>query len=164
MPQSIETVNAMRGSDSGLAHGTSGSPQTTIESDEYAAKVANNEKQLEKIAKNALKPSFEKVTIREKAKLHGYSLNPKHPTGKHKAKVFRSALGFEQKDYRRLAAQIRAKAAKFEPIPGEVDRYGRRYNIDMPIKGANGKTVIVRTAWIVRTGETKPDLVSAYVK
>lgn len=154
----------MRGSSSGLAHGTIGSPQSTIESSEYAAKVAENEKRIKESAKNSTKPSFKNVTIKEKKKLHGYCLNPEHPLGKHKAKVFKSVLGFEQKDYRRLAAQIRVKAPKYESVPGEIDIYGRRYTIDMPIKGPNGKTATVRTAWIVRTGETIPDLVSAYVK
>lgn len=154
----------MRGSNSGFAHGTSGSPQIAIESSEYSAKVAENEKRVKAGTKSPLKPSFKNVTIKEKKKLHGYCLNPEHPVGKHKAKVFKSVLGFEQKDYRRLAAQIRAKAPKYESVPGEIDKYGRRYTIDMPIKGLNGKTATVRTAWIVRTGETKPDLVSAYVK
>ena len=154
----------MRGSNSGLAHGTSGSPQATIESGEYAAKVSDNEKKLKESAEKPRKPSFKSVTIKERSKLYGYSLNPEHPVGKHKAKVFKSVLGFEQKDYRRLAAQIRAKASKYEATPGEIDKYGRRFTIDMPIKGTNGKTATVRTAWIVRTGETKPDLVSAYVK
>ena len=44
----------MRGSDSGLAHGTSGSPQSTIESGEYAAKVAENERRLEESAKTPM--------------------------------------------------------------------------------------------------------------
>ena len=126
--------------------------------------MAENEKRVKEDAKSSPKPSFKSVTIKEKSKLHGYCLNPEHPVGKHKAKVFKSALGIEQKDYRRLATQIRSKASKYESIPGVNDEYGQRYTIDMPIKGANGKIATVRTAWIVKTGETKPNLVSAYVK
>ena len=44
----------MRGSDSGFAHGTSGSPQSTIESGEYAAKVMENEKKLEESAMSSM--------------------------------------------------------------------------------------------------------------
>ena len=44
----------MRVSDSGLAHGTSGSPQTIIESSEYAAKVAENERKLKEIAERSM--------------------------------------------------------------------------------------------------------------
>lgn len=43
----------MRGSDSGYAHGTSGSPQTTVEQEEYAAKVAEIEASLKEEADNA---------------------------------------------------------------------------------------------------------------
>lgn len=43
----------MRGLDSGYAHGTSGSPQGTIEQIEYAAKVAENEAKLKAEADNA---------------------------------------------------------------------------------------------------------------
>lgn len=42
----------MRGLDSGYAHGTSGSPQETIEQTEYAAKVAENEARFKEIAEN----------------------------------------------------------------------------------------------------------------
>lgn len=44
----------MRGSDSGLAHGTNGSPQATIESGEYAAKVAENEMRLRESVKGPM--------------------------------------------------------------------------------------------------------------
>lgn len=43
----------MRGSSSGYAHGTSGSPQTTLEQNEYAAKVAENEARLKEEADSA---------------------------------------------------------------------------------------------------------------
>ena len=36
------------------------------------------------------------------AKLRDYCLNPLHPVGKHKARVFRSALGFTIDDAERL--------------------------------------------------------------
>lgn len=52
----------MRGSDSGLAHGTSGSPQATIESGEYAAKVSENEKRLEESAK---RPMIDENLVKE---------------------------------------------------------------------------------------------------
>lgn len=43
----------MRASSSGYAHGTSGSPQGTLEQNEYAAKVAENETRLKTEADNA---------------------------------------------------------------------------------------------------------------
>ena len=38
--------------------------------------------------KELLEAIVQNVTIKEKKKLHGYCLNPGHPVGKHKAKVF----------------------------------------------------------------------------
>lgn len=43
----------MRASDSGYAHGTSGSPQSTLEQEEHAVKVAENEAKVKKEADNA---------------------------------------------------------------------------------------------------------------
>lgn len=43
----------MRGSNSGYAHGTTGSPQATLEQEEYAIKVAENEAKLKAEADNA---------------------------------------------------------------------------------------------------------------
>ena len=49
---------------------------------------------------NAL-PNYQRaVILREK--LEGYSLNPEHPVGKHKAIVFKSALGYEQANWQLL--------------------------------------------------------------
>lgn len=52
----------MRSSNSGLAHGTNGSPQSTIESGEYAAKVAKIEKELEE---DARKPMVDEDLVQE---------------------------------------------------------------------------------------------------
>jgi hypothetical protein len=39
-------------------------------------------------------------------KLRNYCLNPDHPEGKHKARVFREKLGFTDKDAERLRQLI----------------------------------------------------------
>lgn len=49
----------MRGKTSGLAHGTHGSPQTTIEQNEYASKTKENESALKQKTDNA--PSLRKA-------------------------------------------------------------------------------------------------------
>lgn len=53
----------MRSSNSGYAHGTTGSPQTTIEQEEYALKVAENEAALKEFADNL--PLIDKSLIAE---------------------------------------------------------------------------------------------------
>lgn len=46
-------------------------------------------------------------------------------------------------------------------VAGKVDRYGRRYVIDFEFTGPNG-TAMIRSVWIVRTGEDIPRLVTCY--
>lgn len=152
----------MRGQDSGYAHGTTGSPQATFEQAEYAIKVAENEAKLAKEALNAT-PSFKSVSIDVKGKLEGYVLNPEHPTGKHKAKVFKSALGFTQEDAAELAEQIRDKVQNCEAIRGKLTKYGQHWTVRIPIEGKNGRTALVETGWLVDNQDFALRLLTAYV-
>lgn len=97
-------------------------------------------------------------------KLEGYALNSDHDPGKHKARVFKAALGFEQKDWEALSQKILAElpfqAATFK---GNAP-YGDRYEVVLPITGPNGQTKDVLTAWIVKTGSDFPKLVTTYVE
>jgi hypothetical protein len=49
-----------------------------------------------------------------------------------------------------------------DATPGAADTHGQRYHLDTSIVGPKG-TALVRTAWIVRTGEDFPRLTSCYV-
>ena len=97
------------------------------------------------------------------AKLRDYSLNPHHPEGKHKARVFASRLGFSASDAEKLRALIIDAISVEEAIAGEPDEHGQRYAVDFATQGLHGM-VTIRTAWIVDRGETVPRLVSCYVK
>ncbi|NHB62294.1 adhesin [Photorhabdus sp. RW14-46] len=52
----------------------------------------------------------------------------------------------------------------YSSIIGNVDKFGQRITIDMPITGLNGKTAIVRTGWIYDLGSSTPRLTMLYVK
>jgi hypothetical protein len=111
---------------------------------------------------NALPNYQNAVILREK--LETYALNAGHPDGKHKALVFRSALGFEQWDWEILRDSILSQLPYYEALPGKTDRYGTRYNVNMLITGPNGRTVDVVTAWIIEAGNYNPRFVTARVK
>ena len=113
-------------------------------------------------AKNAL-PNVEDATINPK-KLTDYALNPEHPVGANKAKVFDSALGYNQSNADGLMNQIYEKLPQTESVLGKVDNYGQRYTVDIPITGPNGNTATVRTGWILKPGSTKPELTTLFVK
>ena len=76
--------------------------------------------------------------------------------------VFESALGFVKDNADELIQVIKEKVSLFEAIKAQPDKYGDRYKVYIDVKGPNGNTATVLTAWIVSKGETR--LTSAYVK
>ncbi|WP_053380327.1 DUF6883 domain-containing protein [Nitrospira moscoviensis] len=82
-------------------------------------------------------------------KLRNYCFNTEHPRGQHKARVFKSALGWtaEQAEdvRRRLLAAVLQEGAGFLG----ADDYGQRYAVDFPVQGLDA-IVTVRSLWIIR--------------
>ncbi len=97
------------------------------------------------------------------AKLRDYCLNPQHPNGKHKARVFAAVLGFNSKDAKKLRRMVLEAARANEATEGVKDEHGERFTLDLETQGLFGM-VTIRTAWIVDTGESTPRLVSCYVR
>jgi hypothetical protein len=96
-------------------------------------------------------------------KLRDYALNPEHPRGKHKAKVFASVLGLASGDAEWLRDRILEGAREADAVPGVADEHGQRYVVDIPITTPEA-VAIVRTAWIVRIGEAFARLASCYIR
>ncbi len=108
-----------------------------------------------------LLPNAEAAVV-DLRKLRDYCLDSAHPTGRHKARVFRSALGLTDADAEALRERLLQAA---HTLPAELagrDTYGARYRLDFEMHGPGG-AAIVRSAWIVRRGEAFPRLVSCYV-
>ena len=89
-------------------------------------------------------------------------MNPEHPRGKHKARVFATALGFTAENADDLRAALLIAAATAEAQPAASDRFGDRYVLEFEVKGPRGAGV-VRSTWIVRRGESSPSYVAAAV-
>lgn len=100
------------------------------------------------IVENAL-PNFEKATIDPK-KLTEYALNPEHPVGGNKAKVFESVLGYNKSNWEQLAQQVQEKLPQSEAISKGSNGFGELYQVDMNITGSTGRSALVRTGWIVK--------------
>jgi hypothetical protein len=107
-------------------------------------------------------PSGENAIV-ESEKLTGYCLNPEHPRGKHKARVFANVLGFTAEHAEELRYALLEAAATAEASPAHVDRFGARYVVDFQMSGPKGIATL-RSTWILRQGETAPRLTSCYVK
>jgi hypothetical protein len=95
-------------------------------------------------------------------KLTEYCLNPDHPRGKHKARVFQTACGYTQNNAFDLRAQLLEIAMKEDATEFLQTGFGQRFMIECVIKGPSGEATI-RTAWIIRGGENFPRFVSAYI-
>jgi len=95
-------------------------------------------------------------------KLRAYCLSPTHPRGRHKARMFSEVLGMSAADAEELRAFLLSAAGMREAVAAGEDRYGVRYLVDFPVMRA-GRRAMVRSAWIVRAGETFPRLTSCYV-
>jgi hypothetical protein len=96
-------------------------------------------------------------------KLRDYSLNPHHSVGKHKARVFESALGITTSDAEWLKEQALETALLGEAMPGTKSPFGEKYVIDARIQWQN-RAAIVRFSWIIESGTDCPRLTSRYVK
>ena len=104
-------------------------------------------------------PSQAVVDIR---KLRDYCLNPRHPRGRHKARVFAAALGFTEQDAPRLQQKLLEVTHSHEATRTYEDVYGILYRIDFEMEGKMGNARI-RSTWIVRRGEAFPRFVTCYV-
>lgn len=96
-------------------------------------------------------------------KMANYVLNPDHPVGRHKARVFLSALGLSRQDAPFLEAALAGAARAEEAVLVRTDAYGSHYSIESMIvfQGCNAR---VRSLWVVRAAEDFPRFVSAFVK
>jgi hypothetical protein len=106
-------------------------------------------------------PNAEQAVV-DIRKLEDYCLNHEHPRGKHKARVFRSTLGLTRTHARALAEMLQQKILTEECFIGTIDQYGTRYIVDF-LCARDGKQAMVRSTWIIKTGETIPRLTSCFV-
>jgi hypothetical protein len=96
------------------------------------------------------------------AKLRDYSLSATHPEGKHKARVFFAALGLEARDAEWLRDQLLAAVLNEHCRTGLLTEFGQRYTVDLTLRHGH-REARIRSAWIIRTHEKFPRLVSCYV-
>ncbi|MBM4040692.1 MAG: hypothetical protein FJ290_19475 [Planctomycetes bacterium] len=95
-------------------------------------------------------------------KLTDYCLDPEHPRGRHKARMFASVLGITRDEAEDLRDALLLAACNQHCRLVERDAHGERYVVESWVAGPRGRGR-VRSLWIVRTGESFPRLVSCYV-
>jgi uncharacterized protein DUF6883 len=107
-------------------------------------------------------PNSEKAFV-DISKLRDYSLNLGHESGRHKARVFRAALGLTLDDAEWLRDHVLKLARESNAVEVEPSPFGNKYVIDAEV-GRNQPATIVRMVWIIENGTNFPRLVSYYVK
>jgi hypothetical protein len=95
-------------------------------------------------------------------KIEDYCLSSSHPRGRHKARVFREALDLQQSNAGWLRDALLEAARSNEASEVAVDAWGTHWRLDAIIR-RHGKSAVVRTIWIVRTGENVPRFVTCWV-
>ena len=110
---------------------------------------------------NAL-PNYEKAVI-PRRKLEDYALNPASTEGRHKARLFKSILGFEKSDWEKLAKAILDTLRYHEAFPAGEGQWGKKYLVALTIVGLNGNSAIVETIWIIRVETDYPSFVTPRV-
>jgi hypothetical protein len=102
------------------------------------------------------------AALLEIGKLRDYCLSADHPRGKHKARMFRAALGIGREHAEELRSALLA-AARTEPaIALHTDRWGQYWRLDAPI-ARQKRRALVRCVWIVRASEDLPRFVTCWV-
>ena len=72
-------------------------------------------------------------------KLEKYLPNPDNPQNQGKAGWFKQALGFDQSNWKDLAAQL--KFDETTAVLQDATDAGQKYQQTIPVKGANGRTI-----------------------
>jgi len=95
-------------------------------------------------------------------KLTDYCLNLEHLEGRHKARVFKSALNIDLDNVDKLQAALLEAVQTQQAIPTQHNRYGQKYIVDFMMIHFHQR-VVVRSVWMVLHTEGFPRLVTCYV-
>lgn len=106
-------------------------------------------------------PNAEQAVV-DVRKLRHYCLNVEHPRGQHKARVFKSALGWTTEQAEDVRGRILEAVLREDASFLGADDYGQRYALDFHEQGMGG-VATVRSLWIIRYGEDFPRFASCYV-
>ncbi len=105
-------------------------------------------------------PNRDRAFIAEE-KVRDYLLSSVHPIGRHKARFF-YRLGYRQECWRELAMDLEQVLLENPVVNRMQTNYGEKYIVEGRLKGPAGESAKVVTAWVIKTGEDFPRLVTAY--
>jgi hypothetical protein len=95
-------------------------------------------------------------------KLSGYSLNSEHPRGKNKARVFRRVLAIGHDDAVWLRQAILDAVVDADAFEDDITAFGTHWRADIRLT-RHDRQAVVRTLWMIRTGDSVPRFISCWV-
>jgi len=101
------------------------------------------------------------LVVVDRSKVVEYLLNREHSDNGGKADFF-IGMGFNPIDWELFAATMRLLALSAVVSSTMESSHGKKYIVDGTIHGPHCIERLVRSVWIVDTGETIPRLVTAY--
>lgn len=105
-------------------------------------------------------PNSDRVII-SREKLINYILSKTHSTGKFKARFFQN-LGFNQTNVSFFETILRTMANSEEIKETIPSVYGAKYILDGKVNTPSGKTIKLRTIWIIEKGQIRPRFITVY--
>ena len=96
------------------------------------------------------------------SKIRGYCLNPDHSSGKHKARVFASALGITASNATALRDLVQRAAVEGEVVQQFSTAFGEQFKVDWIVP--DSEQLVLRTIWEVTLDSSTPRLISAFIK
>ncbi len=96
-------------------------------------------------------------------KITHYALNPNHEEGKHKARVFESALGYNLTNYQPLLNQIVSLALDAEVEFNRLNEYGQFFQANFTIEGIAGQRVPLFISWRIPPDTREAHLVTLFI-
>ena len=106
-------------------------------------------------------PNAENATI-DIRKLRDYCLDENHPIGKHKARLFASALNLTQENADELRDILLSAVKTTEAELGRQDEFGQRYTVDFEVEN-DTKQATIRSGWIIETNSDVPKLTTCFI-
>lgn len=106
-------------------------------------------------------PNAENATV-DIRKLRDYCLDENHPLGKHKARLFASALNLTQENAEELQRTLLIAVQTTEAELGKHDEFGQRYTVDFEVE-KDAKRATIRSGWIIETDSDVPKLTTCFI-
>ena len=94
-------------------------------------------------------PSAERAVV-DPEKIRDYCLNPDHPIGKHKARVFKSALGLGPESSNELTKALLHAALNKDAKRGKSNEFGQFFIVDFEFRRGE-KSANIRSVWTIKS-------------